>query len=71
VVFPWRLGAALHYFAGYVQDDWRITNNLTLNVGVRYEAHTPWVEQNNKQTNYGLFSGAIELAGQGGNSRAL
>lgn len=58
-------------FAGYVQDDWRLSNSLTLNIGVRYEAHTPWVEQNNKQTNYGLLSGAIELAGQNGNSRAL
>jgi hypothetical protein len=58
-------------FAGYVQDDWRITNELTLNLGLRYEAHTPWVEQNDKQTNYGLFSGAIELAGKNGNSRAL
>ena len=58
-------------FAGYVQDDWRLTNDLTLNVGLRYEAHTPWVEQNDKQTNYGLYSGAIELAGKNGNSRAL
>jgi hypothetical protein len=27
-------------FGGYVQDDWRILHNLTLNYGVRYEATT-------------------------------
>jgi carboxypeptidase family protein/TonB-dependent receptor-like protein len=26
-----------HLFAGWVQDDWRIGNNLTLNLGVRYD----------------------------------
>ena len=58
-------------FAGYVQDDWRITPTLTLNLGLRYEAHTPWIEENNRQSNFGLYSGAVELAGQNGNSRAL
>ena len=28
------------YFAGFVQDDWRITKNLTLNLGLRYEIDT-------------------------------
>ncbi len=58
-------------FGGYVQDDWRITPTLTLNLGLRYEAYTPWVEENNRQSNLGLVSGQLELAGVGGNSRSL
>jgi hypothetical protein len=38
---------------------------------VRYEAHTPWVENNDHQVNFGLLSGAVEFAGQNGNSRGL
>ena len=32
----------------FVHDDWRVTPNLTLNLGLRYELETPLVERNNK-----------------------
>ena len=34
-----------YFFAGFVQDDWKITSNLTLNFGIRYELETPWTER--------------------------
>jgi hypothetical protein len=55
----------------YFQDDWRVTNSLTLNLGLRWEYHTPLIEVKDRQANYGLFSGQLEIAGQNGNSRAL
>jgi len=58
-------------FAGYGQDTWQVTDHLTLTLGLRYEAHTPWIETNNQQTNYNIQTGQIEYAGQNGNSRAL
>ncbi len=55
----------------YIQDAWRMTDRLTLNLGVRYEIHTPWIESNDQQVNFGLFNGAVEFANKNGNSRAL
>ena len=55
----------------YAEDTWRATDNLTLNLGLRYDAHTPWTESANKQANYNINTGQIELAGQNGASRAL
>ena len=62
---------ASNVFGFYAQDTWRFTDRLTLNLGLRYDAHSPWVEANNEQANYNIATGNIDLAGQGGASRGL
>jgi hypothetical protein len=40
----------LDYFGGFVQDDWRLTPDLVLNLGLRIEHETGLREKNNRQT---------------------
>jgi hypothetical protein len=37
-----------HYFAPWVQDDWRITNRLSLNLGLRWDFNIPPYERFNR-----------------------
>lgn len=45
-----NLRQRMHF--GYVQDDWRVSPSLTLNLGVRYEYATPQWEADNLLTNF-------------------
>lgn len=39
-----------YYFGFFIQDDWKIARDLTLNLGLRAEHETPVVESNNRET---------------------
>lgn len=39
-------GGVSHSIFGYIQDDWRATSKLTLNLGVRYELPFQWYQPN-------------------------
>jgi hypothetical protein len=44
-------------YAIYLQDDYRVNAKLTLNVGVRYEVYVPWVEVDDRQSNFDVKTG--------------
>jgi hypothetical protein len=57
-------GQRSNVFAAFVQDNIHLTNTLNVNIGLRYDNHTPWVEVKNRQVNFAPFSGALQVAGQ-------
>jgi len=43
----------------FATDEWKIRQNLTLNIGLRYELHPSWVEGQGQQANFDVTSGKI------------
>ena len=75
------LALQTRYYAGFIQDDWKISNTFTLNLGLRYDLETPRTDRYNQLTNFsyngapginvsGLnLRGGLTFVGVGGNSR--
>jgi hypothetical protein len=58
-----HLRQRMHF--AYVQDDFKATSRLTLNLGLRYEFATPQWERDNKQSNYDPATQSIIRAKSG------
>lgn len=54
------------YFAGYLQDDIRVSRKLTLNLGARWEMTTPRREAKNRQSNFDLKTLNLQYSGLNG-----
>jgi hypothetical protein len=56
--------------AVFIQDDWKATRNITINLGMRWEYTQPIYEVADRQVNI-TPAGQLLYAGKNGNSRAL
>jgi outer membrane receptor protein involved in Fe transport len=50
-----------HTYSGFVQDDWRLTPRLSLNLGLRYEYYSPTTESSNAQANFNYYTGNLDI----------
>jgi Carboxypeptidase regulatory-like domain/TonB dependent receptor len=58
-------------YGAFVQDDYRLSSSLTLNLGLRYDYTTPITEAHNRQSNFDFATGQLVVAGKNGASDGL
>jgi outer membrane receptor protein involved in Fe transport len=58
-------------YAAFVQDDWKVSDKLTFNLGVRYDYGTPFFSPTNELSMFDPDQARILVAGQDGVSRYI
>ncbi len=58
-------------YGAFIQDDYKLSPKLTLNLGLRYDYTTPISEAHNQQSNFDFATGQLVVAGQNGASAGL
>jgi hypothetical protein len=51
-------------WSAYVQDDFRLSQKLTLNLGLRWDMFVPWVEVDDRQSNFDPSTGRFVIASE-------
>jgi hypothetical protein len=77
IVRPDVIASRAGYWAMYVQDDWRLTDRLTLNVGIRWETELPRRVDEDRMNSFDMRAinplsgtpGVVTFAGRNGVSR--
>ena len=61
-----KWGGFWRYYAGFVQDTWKVSPKLTLTYGLRYEYTRPRQETHNRQSVFDLGTQSLRFAGENG-----
>ena len=61
---PNGIALRTHYIMPFVQDDWRATRRLTINMGLRYDIFTPYHVEHDFTENFDPITGTVLIPSQ-------